>query len=288
MSPDRIKSILAIHNISMDFFDEDIDRKNLGVFTRHLWENIRDKNDPLTEREHIEIFDFCWALGNQIRGSSVNISERLKLKCIENRHRIEYDMVLSGDIEDSVIISLKIGGNIKGIDEVEVWSLFHKLRHHDSARDSDEINGILGTYKIIKHKLKWFGKINVLDVGCGKNGNGVSTLAAKYSNKIRGFGIDLDIQDHPSNVTLVKASAKRIPFNDNFFDVIYSCHVINYLGNDKIANILKEILRVLKHTGYFIFNDYQRSWKTYRNEIVPRTSINARVISKNPIIIVKY
>ena len=69
-----------------------------------------------------------------------------------------------------------------------------------SARDADEINHILGTYTLIEEKLKRSKKIKILDVGCGKNGNGIATLAAKYPERINGFGIDVDIQQHPSNV----------------------------------------------------------------------------------------
>lgn len=256
-----------------------------------LYNDIKKNDDPLSEEEHRILFDTLWFLGNQKRGSSVSLSLPLKLKLIRNRKNIgSYHMLAQGHIEGGNILSIIKQGGLNESEEAEVWNIFHKLWHHDSARDCDEINRILGTYKIVKHKLKWFRKIKVLDVGCGKNGNGISTLTAKYAGKVKGFGIDLDVQEHPSNVELFTGSVERLPFEDNSFEVVYSSNVIYYFkGKKKIVEVMKEILRVLKSRGMFVFDDNSRKVSDYKDKIIPSTGVKARVLKDGgAILIVKY
>ncbi len=243
----------------------------------------------MSEEEHELLFDFLWNLGNKERETNIQIQEMLKQKMIENRHNLlRYDMVTVGHIDGGIISDIITNCPLNEIEESELWAIFHKLRHDSSTRDSDQINRKLGTYNIIENKLKMVGKINVLDIGCGKNGNGISTLTARYLGKIKGYGIDLDIQDHPSNVNLIRASAEKLPFRDNFFEVIYSSNVIYYFEGKRLISVIKEILRVLKSGGLFIFDEMNRGFDEYNNIIVPSTGIKAEVIrGKYRILIIK-
>ena len=57
-------------------------------------------------------------------------------------------------------------------------------------------------------------------------------------------------------ITFIKASASKLPFDDNEFDVAVSCLTFHEVKdeNDKIK-VFKEALRVVKEYGEFIFLD---------------------------------
>lgn len=66
--------------------------------------------------------------------------------------------------------------------------------------------------------------------------------------------INVDIfDDGPAGVTYVKADiSKRLPFEDDAADEIFSCHVIEHLWPWEVEGILREWLRVLKPGGEFV------------------------------------
>lgn len=227
------------------------------------------------------LFDTFWARGNEERKSDVKISDKIKIRLINNRKRIEtFYLAAIGHIEGSIIPKLINECNLTETEEAELWSIFHKLWHDSSSRDCNKINGELGLYLIIDKKIKWFGKINVLDIGCGKNGNGISTLVNKYGGKIRGFGVDLDIEEHPSNVKLVIGNAEALPFPANKFDVVYSQDVIYYFNNTRIIPVIKEIMRVLNLKGVFLFNDHNRDAEFYKRKVLSVINVNASVVNQ--------
>jgi len=186
-------------------------------------------------------------------------------------------MVAIGHIEGGNIHHIIKNAGLNKTEEAQLWHIFHKLWPSASSRDSDEINSILRTHELIEKNIHLFGKISVLDIGCGKNGNGISTLTAKYANKVKGFGIDLDIQDHPSNVKLIEGSAKDMPFSDNSFILVYACHVVYYFLDESINELLTEVLRVLKPGGMFVFDDGRRI-NVYQDKIIPSTGFSAKVM----------
>ena len=95
--------------------------------------------------------------------------------------------------------------------------------------------------------------VKVLDVGCGE-GNSEAKFEAHHQD-IDWFGLDID--ESPE----VNARERRegnfytfnginIPFEDNYFDIIYSNQVFEHVRYPEA--LLKEIYRVLKPDGYFI------------------------------------
>lgn len=95
-----------------------------------------------------------------------------------------------------------------------------------------------------------------LDLGCG---NGYYTLL--IGNKLNAqeiYGVDID------EVKLRKASSRgirafkvdlnsdKLPFPDNYFDLVTALEVIEHLINPD--NMLKEVYRVLKPNGVFILS----------------------------------
>jgi len=105
---------------------------------------------------------------------------------------------------------------------------------------------------------------NLLDVGCGE-GLFLMKAAENYPHLLI-HGIDKwqDILDkakakaeehHLTNVHLAHADATRIPYEDNFFDVIVCINVFFNLPSDDIFDqVLKEISRVCKTGGMMIFD----------------------------------
>lgn len=262
-------------------------KKNITEITSDVWKSIKKANDPLREYEHIALFNEMWNLANFKRNNKINISENLKLKIIKSRHNLSrYDLVLGGHIEGSNINDIILKAKLNKEEESEIWSIFHKLWGDSSSRNCDKVDDQLEIYKLIDKKLSELSKIKVLDAGCGKNGNGISSLSEKYNNKIEGYGIDLNIEEYPSNVNLQKANLEKLPFENNFFDIIYSSHVIYYFKDEKLLNVIKEILRVLKPNGFFVFND--SDFSNYKNNIIPSIGFKADLIKQtNSILIIK-
>ncbi|MBI2130601.1 methyltransferase domain-containing protein [Candidatus Woesearchaeota archaeon] len=270
-----------------------IDKKLLSgdIFysSQYVYENIRRMGDPLSEEEHTVLFDTFWNLGIRDRRINVTITlpKHLKIKIIRNRGKLMDFLPNSNDmvyarvaycLYNPLCMPYVIKNcQLNGSEEAELWDIFQKIYGRDvSARACAKINEQLGIYRIIESKSKWFGKINVLDAGCGENGNGIVTLTAKYFSKIDGYGVDVSIKVHPSNmglvkVELVKASLDHMPFRNNFFEVIYSSNVMYYFKDERLIKVVKEILRVLKPRGMFVFDEHNRSVNDYKNDIIPLT-----------------
>ncbi len=103
------------------------------------------------------------------------------------------------------------------------------------------------------------GQKKFLEVGCG-NGLVTKYLAEKYAGVVAGIDIDpqqieLAIKelDGIQNVIYTEADANNLPFEDKKFNVVLSFGVLHHVEN--WLNALKEIKRVLKPGGYFLYAD---------------------------------
>jgi SAM-dependent methyltransferase len=90
----------------------------------------------------------------------------------------------------------------------------------------------------------------ILDVGCGM---GQSLLAAQLAPDVEAYGVDCDMEAieagrrlAPANVHLACAGGEKLPFEDGYFDLVFSRVAIPYMEIDKA---LHEISRVLKQGG---------------------------------------
>ena len=97
--------------------------------------------------------------------------------------------------------------------------------------------------------------INVLEVGCG-DASRLFYLSKKYKN-INFFGID------PSSAALKnkkiffkKATADKLPFKKNFFDIIIYGFCLYLTDNQDLIKIVFEADRVLKKNGIIIILDF--------------------------------
>jgi len=102
-------------------------------------------------------------------------------------------------------------------------------------------------------------KQNFLEVGCG-NGAVSKHLAKRYLLNVTGVDIDPEqIQlaqegiDKIPNIKFVEVDATSLPFPDNGFDIVLSIGVMHHISN--WLDALREIKRVLKPQGYFIYVD---------------------------------
>jgi ubiquinone/menaquinone biosynthesis C-methylase UbiE len=93
----------------------------------------------------------------------------------------------------------------------------------------------------------------VLDLGCG-DGNSVDFFRKKIPD-VRWIGLDIEssLELKKRNRTDVEFSfydGVNIPFEDNYFDLIYSHQVFEHVQYPK--ELMKEINRVLKCNGIFV------------------------------------
>ena len=132
------------------------------------------------------------------------------------------------------------------IEKIFVNSAWHAKRRIDSAQKLFDL-------------AKLGGKPDCLEIGCG---NGAVSLhfAKKYRSKVIGTDVDPEqialalegVTDTPIIGFLV-ADATNLPFEDNRFDVVMSFQVMHHISN--WFDALKEIRRVLRPSGYFIYSD---------------------------------
>ena len=102
-------------------------------------------------------------------------------------------------------------------------------------------------------------KQNFLEVGCG-SGAVSKYVAKKYHLNVTGVDVDPEqiqlaqenIDDIP-NVHFLTTDATNLPFPDNGFDIVLSFGVTHHISN--WLDALREIRRVLKPKGYFIYFD---------------------------------
>jgi ubiquinone/menaquinone biosynthesis C-methylase UbiE len=102
-------------------------------------------------------------------------------------------------------------------------------------------------------------KQKLLEVGCG-SGAVSKYIAKKYLLNVTGTDIDPEqvqlarenINDIP-NIHFLEADATNLPFQDNDFDIVLSFGVMHHISN--WLDALKEIRRILRPGGYFIYFD---------------------------------
>ena len=139
----------------------------------------------------------------------------------------------------------------------------------------DEV-GLWNSEKIIFEKyIKKEDKI--LDIGCGAGRTTINLFKNGYKNII---GLDLSTnlinyaksysQENKLDINFVNGDATKLEYDDNTFDaVIFSFNGMQCIpGKKNRDNVLKEVYRVLKPNGVYIFTahnrddsgEYQKFW----------------------------
>jgi 2-polyprenyl-3-methyl-5-hydroxy-6-metoxy-1,4-benzoquinol methylase len=118
-------------------------------------------------------------------------------------------------------------------------------------------------HKFVRKKLLNSGSLDnkkILEIGCGRGGfalylssiSGPHTeiVAADFSqaavDKGKAFARSQDI----SNITWTQADIQKIPFPDEYFDIVISCETIEHVPNPLQG--VRELARVLKKGGSLI------------------------------------
>ena len=136
-------------------------------------------------------------------------------------------------------------------------------------------------HDLIVAKVNWDGKGKILDIGTG-SGSLIIKLAKTFPNSFL-TGIDhwggnweyskaqcqqnAEIEGVSEKIDFLKASAAKLPFDDDEFDIIVSCltfHEVQEIRNK--TEVIKEALRVLKPGGEFVFLDLFMDEKIFAGE----------------------
>lgn len=103
-----------------------------------------------------------------------------------------------------------------------------------------------------------YGK-DILDIGCGK-GEMTAAFAAR-SNSCTGIDVSAEIlKDAPkdANVTYLVMDAVKLDLPDSSFDVALSSQLIEHLHPQDVPNHFREVSRVLRPGGRYVFNTPNR------------------------------
>lgn len=103
----------------------------------------------------------------------------------------------------------------------------------------------------------------VLDIGCGK-GFQMFELTQSVPG-IEVFGVDVsryafDNAKEEIKENIIVSCASDLPFEDNYFDFVFSINTLHNLKIDKLFSAIKEINRVSKNNKYICV-------ESYRNEL---------------------
>lgn len=117
------------------------------------------------------------------------------------------------------------------------------------------------------------GISKILEVGCS-NGRWLRWFSKEYKADV--FGVDNESTGFRKNdiVNFSLGDARNLPYDDNFFDVVFSMGLVEHFEKKDKYQILKEQNRVLKDNGYlvcqvpylgfcpnFIYMKYAYDWK---------------------------
>ena len=104
----------------------------------------------------------------------------------------------------------------------------------------------------------------VLDFGCGSAGITISLVDKFHAKKTIGVDVEDDViniatenvrnANLADKVQIVKISKEYLPFEENFFDVVFSKDSIVHIPNKKA--IFSKLAKVLKPGGVFVFSDW--------------------------------
>jgi len=139
----------------------------------------------------------------------------------------------------------------------EIQEKEYFIPYHWTIDKSSKIGRIyFGYIKNCINLIKNLDKnIKILDAGCG-DGRFLKELRDNNFNQV--YGIDYSerainfAKILTSHTNLKVCDIKNLPYNDNFFDVIFLIEVIEHIDPDEVNKIIKELDRVLKNSGKII------------------------------------
>jgi ubiquinone/menaquinone biosynthesis C-methylase UbiE len=171
-------------------------------------------------------------------------------------------------------------------DEISFLNYGYHDKKEPKLKKEDEKNryGIQLYNKVINH-VELQNK-EILEVGCGKGG-GASYIARYFCPRMI-TGIDISKAEiefnrkhyKEKNLQFKYGDALNIPFPENSFDIVIN--VESSHGYVDFEKFLKEVKRVLKKGGFFLFTDFRKQpmVKNFLNKI---NNSGMEIISKEDI-----
>ena len=146
---------------------------------------------------------------------------------------------------------------------------FHpKLSNHDEKERYP-----IHLYHYLCSKINLYN-LTILEVGSGRGGGADYTSRTfqpkeMYAVDISKSAIKLCNKFYTNNPKLnfIYGNAEKLPFKNNTFDVVLNIESSHCYPN--FNNFLKEVVRVLKNSGYFLITDFRpnKELKTFRSSI---------------------
>jgi len=148
------------------------------------------------------------------------------------------------------------------IDKKEWYNGFYEKIKKESLFLSPWNKKIIKLIKNINYSILGRKNVKILDIGCGSGqlllylaNKGIILpdhlygvdLSAKAISKIKNYN-----KIPAENLKVLDIEKEKLPFPPNYFDIIIMAEVIEHLENP--CNILNEICRVLKNSGYLILS----------------------------------
>ena len=100
--------------------------------------------------------------------------------------------------------------------------------------------------------------LEILDMGCGPGGN---ILTLGEFGRVTGLDISEDALRFARDrgfKELIRGDARRLPFSDNFFDLVSCLDALEHIDDDAVA--IREAFRVLKPGGIFLATVPAHPW----------------------------
>jgi len=124
----------------------------------------------------------------------------------------------------------------------------------DSTNFPDKIDQRDGRFLEVQKIMGSFSSQRILDAGCGKGRIAKELLSRNPSVEIWGVDIsDTMLSYVPPNVKTKQGSLLNLPFDDGYFDYVYSVEALEHAINPEAA--IKELCRVLKPGGHILVVD---------------------------------
>lgn len=121
-------------------------------------------------------------------------------------------------------------------------------KYYKVSQEASKSDTHIAAIAIKKYALK---AKKILDIGCGEGTRIglLKTTGKKFGVDINNYAINKAKKNYPE-VEFIKSDIVKIPFDFEYFDLIYSMFVIEHVLEPE--KVLKEAIRVLKKDGIFI------------------------------------
>lgn len=154
----------------------------------------------------------------------------------------------------------KINNSIYDSEQLKWWDKTSPFNLIESVLNPVRLNYFK---KIITEIRLDISSQNALEVGCG--GGILSESIAKMGFITTGVDPSLKsiecAREHAKKeglrITYLRANGEELPFNDNSFDVVFCCDVLEHVRD--LPKVISEISRVLKKGGFFFYDTINRT-----------------------------